>query len=153
MSLALICEVERFYFYLARFEFELMMDHKPLKAIFRPTATTKPPSRLSSGYFDCRKRWFSNQTNSILQILYGDNTSWKMINHSIRTVNIRVHKLINKYPKRNENITSRVGKQNIAESVNKINNNTWGSTEANVYVPFFRFVCLHAPLCFAAVEL
>lgn len=43
-SLALVWSVERFYFYLAGLEFELVTDHKPLEAIFKPTS--KPPARI-----------------------------------------------------------------------------------------------------------
>lgn len=43
-SLALLWSVERFYFYLAGLEFELVTDHKPLEAIFKPAS--KPPARI-----------------------------------------------------------------------------------------------------------
>lgn len=43
-SLALVWAVERFYFYLAGLEFELITDHKPLEAIFKPSF--KPPARI-----------------------------------------------------------------------------------------------------------
>lgn len=43
-SLALVWAVERFYFYLAGLEFELVTDHKPLEIIFKPTS--KPPARI-----------------------------------------------------------------------------------------------------------
>ncbi|XP_055842902.1 uncharacterized protein K02A2.6-like [Episyrphus balteatus] len=43
-SLALVWAAERFYYYLAGIEFELVTDHKPLEAIFKPTS--KPPARI-----------------------------------------------------------------------------------------------------------
>lgn len=43
-SLALVWAVEKFYFYLAGLEFELVTDHKPLETIFKPTS--KPPARI-----------------------------------------------------------------------------------------------------------
>lgn len=43
-SLALVWAVERFYYYLAGLKFELVTDHKHLKAIFKPTS--KPPARI-----------------------------------------------------------------------------------------------------------
>lgn len=43
-SLALVWATERFYFYSAGIEFELVTDHKPLEAIFKPTS--KPPARI-----------------------------------------------------------------------------------------------------------
>lgn len=35
--LALVWAVEKFYYYLGGLDFELVTDHKPLEAIFRPT--------------------------------------------------------------------------------------------------------------------
>ncbi|KAL7726148.1 hypothetical protein ACLKA6_002618 [Drosophila palustris] len=43
-SLALVWAVEKFYYYLAGLQFELVTDHKPLEAIFKPTS--KPPARI-----------------------------------------------------------------------------------------------------------
>lgn len=43
-SLALVWSVERFYYYLAGLDFELVTDHKPLECIFKPTS--KPPARI-----------------------------------------------------------------------------------------------------------
>lgn len=43
-SLALVWSVERFYYYLAGLEFELVTDHKPLETIFKPTS--RPPARI-----------------------------------------------------------------------------------------------------------
>lgn len=43
-SLALVWAVERFYYYLAGMEFELVTDHKPLETIFKPTANA--PARI-----------------------------------------------------------------------------------------------------------
>ncbi|XP_044757738.1 uncharacterized protein K02A2.6-like [Coccinella septempunctata] len=43
-SLAIVWAVERFHYYLAGLEFELVTDHKPLEAIFKPLS--KPPARI-----------------------------------------------------------------------------------------------------------
>lgn len=43
-SLVLVWSVERFYYYLAGIEFELVTDHKPLETIFKPTS--KLPARI-----------------------------------------------------------------------------------------------------------
>ena len=43
-GLALVWGVERFYYYLYGICFELVTDHKPLEAIFKPTS--KPPARI-----------------------------------------------------------------------------------------------------------
>lgn len=42
--MALVWSVQKFYYYLAGLEFELVTDHKPLEAIFKPTS--KPPARI-----------------------------------------------------------------------------------------------------------
>lgn len=56
-SLALVWSVEKFYYYLAGLEFELVTDHKPLAAIFK--STSKPPLTTN------RLRQFSNQHLSV----------------------------------------------------------------------------------------
>lgn len=43
-SLALVWAVERFFYYLAGLDFELVTDHKPLETIFKPAA--KAPARI-----------------------------------------------------------------------------------------------------------
>lgn len=43
-SLVLVWSVEKFHYSIAGLEFELITDHKPLEAIFKPTS--KPPARI-----------------------------------------------------------------------------------------------------------
>ncbi|XP_044574131.1 uncharacterized protein K02A2.6-like [Drosophila ananassae] len=59
-SLALVWAVERFYFYLMGLKFELVTDHKPLEAIFKPTS--KPPARI--------ERWFLRLQAYHFKIIY-----------------------------------------------------------------------------------
>ena len=47
-SLALVWAVEMFYCYLLGLEFELVTDHKPLEAIFKPTL--KSPTRIEMAF-------------------------------------------------------------------------------------------------------
>jgi len=46
-SLSIVWAVEKFFYYLAKLEFELITDYKPLETIFKPSS--KPPARI--------KRW------------------------------------------------------------------------------------------------
>lgn len=59
-SLALVWGVERFYFYLAGLEFELITDYKPLEAIFKPSS--KPLSRIG--------RWILKLQSFNFKIIY-----------------------------------------------------------------------------------
>ena len=59
-SLALVWAVERFYLYLAGLTFELVTDHKPLEAIFKPTS--KPPARI--------ERWVLRLQSFNFQVIY-----------------------------------------------------------------------------------
>lgn len=59
-SLALVWGVERFYYYLAGIEFELVTDHKPLEAIFKPTS--KPPARI--------ERWVLRLQSFKFKVIY-----------------------------------------------------------------------------------
>lgn len=59
-SLALVWAVERFFYYLAGLEFELVTDHKPLETIFKPTA--KAPARI--------ERWLLRLQPSRLKVIH-----------------------------------------------------------------------------------
>lgn len=59
-SLALVWAVKRFYFYLAGLEFELVMDHKPLEATFKPSS--KPPTRI--------ERWVLRLQSFKFKVIY-----------------------------------------------------------------------------------
>lgn len=59
-SLALVWAVEHFYYYLAGLKFELVTDHKPLEAIFKPTS--KPPARI--------ERWLLRQQSYNFKVIY-----------------------------------------------------------------------------------
>jgi len=59
-SLALVWSVEKFHYYVAGLEFELVTDHKPLEAIFKPTS--KPPARI--------ERWLLRLQAYRFQVIY-----------------------------------------------------------------------------------
>nr|XP_043068709.1 uncharacterized protein K02A2.6-like [Drosophila bipectinata] len=59
-SLALVWAVEKFYFYLAGLHFELVTDHKPLEAIFKPTS--RPPARI--------ERWLLRLQSFDFKVVY-----------------------------------------------------------------------------------
>jgi len=58
--LALVWSVEKFHYYVAGLEFELVTDHKPLEAIFKPTS--KPPARI--------ERWLLRPQAYRFQVIY-----------------------------------------------------------------------------------
>lgn len=59
-SLALVWAVERFFYYLAGLEFELVTDHKPLETIFKPAA--KAPARI--------ERWLLRMQPFKFKVIY-----------------------------------------------------------------------------------
>jgi len=59
-SLALVWAVEKFYFYLIGLEFDLVTDHKPLEAIFKPTS--RPPARI--------ERWLLRLQSYRFRVVY-----------------------------------------------------------------------------------
>ncbi|XP_046865646.1 uncharacterized protein LOC124459908 [Drosophila willistoni] len=59
-SLALVWAVEKFYYYLAGLQFDLITDHKPLESIFKPTS--KPPARI--------ERWLLRLQSYRFRVIY-----------------------------------------------------------------------------------
>jgi len=59
-SLGLVWAVERFQFYLTAIDFELVTDHKPLEAIFKPTS--KPSARI--------ERWLLRLQSFRFKVIY-----------------------------------------------------------------------------------
>nr|CAH7744111.1 unnamed protein product [Callosobruchus chinensis] len=140
-SLSLVWSVERFYFYLAGLEFELVTDHKPLEAIFKPTS--KPPARI--------ERWLLRLQAFRFKVVYkpgkfniADSLSRlcklqdeKPFDHEEE---FHVFTIIEKNTPKAMNISEIVSESKadilIAETINKINNGSWTSNDKNIYSAF-----------------
>lgn len=140
-SLALVWAVERFYYYLSGLEFELVTDHKPLEAIFKPSS--KPPARI--------ERWVLRLQSFKFKIVYQSGKQ------NIADSLSRLCQIKNEPPfdKENEHHIFTVIERNspqaikisqvvaesqldgqITEAVNKINKECWEPTDKNIFYPF-----------------
>lgn len=140
-SLALVWGVERFYFYLAGLCFELVTDHKPLEAIFKPSS--KPPARI--------ERWVLRLQAFKFKIIYqpgkhniADSISrlcQPTSNESFdRETECHIRTLIEKTVPKAVSISQVFSEskrdEQLKEAANKIENETWEATDKNPYFPF-----------------
>lgn len=140
-SLALVWAVERFYFYLAGLQFELVTDHKPLEMIFKPTS--KPPARI--------ERWLLRLQAFRFKVVYkpgkfniADSLSRLCKLHEERPFDheeeFHVFSLIERNTPKAMNISEIASESKadilIAETVNKINNDLWRPDDKNIYSAF-----------------
>lgn len=140
-SLALVWAVERFYYYLAGLEFELVTDHKPLEAIFKPTS--KPPARI--------ERWVLRLQSFKFKILYqsgklniADSLSrlCQIGNESSfdHESELHVFTILERNSPRALSISQILNEsqrdEQIIEAVNKIKNDCWELTDKNIFFPF-----------------
>lgn len=140
-SLALVWSVEKFYYYLAGLEFELVTDHKPLETIFKPTS--KPPARI--------ERWLLRLQSFKFKVIYrsgkdniADSVSrlCKISNTSSFDGNCEeniFHMVANSVPipltitviaKRSAE------EEEISNNITHIKNESWESDKSNSYYPF-----------------
>lgn len=140
-SLALVWAVERFYFYLAGLDFELVTDHKPLETIFKPTS--KPPARI--------ERWLLRLQAFRFKVIYKPG-KFNIADSFSRLCKLDVEKsfdyegelhvfaLIERNTPKAMNISEIVAESKadplIAETINKINTDTWRSDDKNIYSAF-----------------
>ncbi|XP_058977362.1 uncharacterized protein K02A2.6-like [Musca domestica] len=145
-SLALVWSVERFYYYLAGIEFELVTDHKPLETIFKPTS--KPPARI--------ERWVLRLQSFRFKIIYqagkyniADSLSRLCkIEHNTsfdQQTEISICSIIEETVPRAVSILEIVEKNQLdlelMEAVESIKNNSWTSATSNRYFPFRLELC------------
>ncbi|XP_044760910.1 uncharacterized protein K02A2.6-like [Coccinella septempunctata] len=140
-SLALVWGVERFYFYLSGLDFELVTDHKPLEVIFKPTS--KPPARI--------ERWLLRLQSFKFKIIYQSGKS-NIADSVSRLCQIAkegsfdqdsdghiftiIEKSIPKALSISDIVTASKEDDEIRVAVGKINQDSWETTEKNIYFPF-----------------
>lgn len=140
-SLALVWAVERFYFYLTGLEFELVTDHKPLEAIFKPTS--RPPARIERWVLRLQSFKFkviyetgkSNIADSVSRLCQlhnvgsfdraGDHHIFTVIQHSIPKA-----MSISEITAESERDTG------IMYAIDKTNGDSWNSKDTSSYFPF-----------------
>nr|CAH7737392.1 unnamed protein product [Callosobruchus chinensis] len=140
-SLALVWAVERFYFYLAGLEFELVTDHKPLEAIFKPTS--RPPARIERWVlrlqaFKFKVIYQSGKLNiadsvSRLCLLQNEPSFDREEEQHIYTI---VEQHTPKAMRISQIIQESKADTQITEAVAKINSNSWEASDKNIYFPF-----------------
>lgn len=140
-SLALVWGVERFYIYLAGLEFELVTDHKPLEAIFKPTS--KPPARI--------ERWLLRLQTFKFKVIYQPGKSniadsfsrlCKIEKEQSFDSETELHicSILEKTAPKALQISTVISASRtdteIVEAIEKISNDSWSSTDKNIYSPF-----------------
>ncbi|KAL7725832.1 hypothetical protein ACLKA6_015914 [Drosophila palustris] len=140
-SLALVWAVEKFYFYLAGLEFELVTDHKPLETIFKPTS--KPPARI--------ERWLLRLQTFKFKVIYKagkenisdalsrlckltpTNSSWQSDeNYIFRVIEHSVPAALNISDISQENDRD----EEIIDAISCLDTDTWDSCTSNSFYPF-----------------
>lgn len=140
-SLALVWAVEKFYYYLAGLEFELVTDHKPLEAIFKPTS--RPPARI--------ERWLLRLQAYKFRVIYrpGKENIADSISRLCKIEKVDCfdggseqsicHIVSNAVPSAitiAEVATLSAQDNEIAGAITCLNNNTWRNDSSNCYYPF-----------------
>lgn len=140
-SLGLVWAVERFYFYVMGLEFELVTDHKPLEAIFKPTS--KPPARIERWLlrlqafkfkviFQPGKLNIADSVSRLCKLQDEKSFDTEGEQHVFTVVEINTPKAMKISQVISE---SRIDKD-ITEAVNKINSDSWSTADKNIYFPF-----------------
>lgn len=138
-SLALVWAVERFYFYLAGLEFELVTDHKPLETIFKPTS--KPPLRI--------ERWLLRLQAFKFKVIYQSGKSniadslsrLCQLSPNIESFDIEethhvwalVGETTPKVVTTTEICSESKRDEMLSQAVEKTNSNSWEKSDANPY--------------------
>lgn len=140
-SLALVWAVERFYYYLSGLEFELVTDHKPLEAIFKPSS--KPPARI--------ERWVLRLQSFKFKVIYQSGKSniadslsrLCQLNEEESFDNGNEHHIFTLIEKSSPKaipisqiIVESQKDIQVADAVKKTNNNSWDNTDKNIFFPF-----------------
>lgn len=140
-SLALVWSVEKYYYYLAGLEFELVTDHKPLEAIFKPTS--KPPARIERWLLRLQAFKFKvvykagkeNIADSLSRLCRVNNPSsfdWKGDQNILHVVSMSTPSALS--------ITEISDKscmdEDIVDAVMCLNKNSWTDATTNCFFPF-----------------
>ncbi|XP_061395874.1 uncharacterized protein K02A2.6-like, partial [Musca vetustissima] len=145
-SLALVWGVARFYYYLAGIEFELVTDHKPLEAIFKPTS--KPPARIERWVLRLQSFKFKiiyqagkyNIADSLSRLCKIEN-SLSFDQQSESSICSIIEETIPKELSILEIVENNRADPELMEAVENIKNNSWSSTTTNKFFPFRHELC------------
>ncbi|XP_055916795.1 uncharacterized protein K02A2.6-like [Eupeodes corollae] len=145
-GLALVWAVERFSYYLAGTEFELVTDHKPLEAIFKPTS--RPPARI--------ERWVLRLQAFRFKVVYqpgklniADSVSRLCKIQTAETFDEQgeqnIFAIIEKTVPRaitiSEICSNNTKDQELMEAVNNVKNEKWDTKMPSSYFPFKLELC------------
>ncbi|KAG5875425.1 hypothetical protein JTB14_005323 [Gonioctena quinquepunctata] len=140
-SLALVWAVGRFYFYLTGLEFELVTDHKPLEAIFKPTS--RPPAwierwvlRLQAFKFKViYQRGKSNIADSISRLCRINDTCTADKGSDLHIFAI-VERGTPEAMSISEITAGSLRDPELLYAIRKMDDNSWETSDKNVYYPF-----------------
>ncbi|KAG5863498.1 hypothetical protein JTB14_025531 [Gonioctena quinquepunctata] len=140
-SLALVWAVERFYFYLTGLEFELVTDHKPLEAIFKPTS--RPPARIERWVLQLQafkfkviyQRGKSNIADSISRLCRINDTCTADKGSDLHIFAI-VERGTPEVMSISEITAGSLRDPELLYAIRKMDDNSWETSVKNVYYPF-----------------
>ncbi|KAG5893745.1 hypothetical protein JTB14_001389 [Gonioctena quinquepunctata] len=140
-SLALVWAVERFYFYLTGLEFELVTDHKPLEAIFKPTS--RPPARIERWVLRLQafkfkviyQRGKSNIADSISRLCRINDTCTADKDSDLHIFAI-VERGTPEAMSISEITAGSLRDPELLYAIRKMDDNSWETSDKNVYYPF-----------------
>lgn len=140
-SLALVWGVERFHYYLTGLEFELVTDHKPLEAIFKPTS--RLPARI--------ERWVLRLQSFHFKVIFQPG-KLNIADSVSRLYQLNHHKTFDKEgdghiftiaerstPRAmsiRDISTATLDDPDLSSAVGKIAVNSWATVDTNPYFPF-----------------
>ncbi|KAG5897166.1 hypothetical protein JTB14_020895 [Gonioctena quinquepunctata] len=140
-SLALVWAVERFCFYLTGLEFELVTDHKPLEAIFKPTS--RPPARIERWVLRLQafkfkviyQRGKSNIADSISRLCRINDTCT-----ADRGSDLHIFAIVERGTPEAMSISEitagSLRDPELLYAIRKMDDNSWETYDKNVYYPF-----------------
>nr|XP_041633522.1 uncharacterized protein K02A2.6-like [Drosophila kikkawai] len=140
-SLALVWAVEKFYYYLAGLQFDLITDHKPLETIFKPTS--RPPARIErwllrlQSYrfrvvYKAGKENIADSLSRLCEVTDTDPYDWAGEEHIFRVVSTSVPKSLSISKVTEMSIQD----EEIIDVMTCLGQDSWNSNMSSPYYPF-----------------